>query len=146
MKKILIIILCVSFILTGCASESIDELNVTESGTSINSETEEFIIKLLFGNGEIYRGTASCIYYPKSDVSLSKYTYSITTPNHFNSLWITEDMYWQNSGVELSNGYFYSFSECYRTVYDEETKTIFLYLWRDEPYILEKTFFEKVDE
>lgn len=92
-----------------------------ENETTIQVETEtdnQWFLELHFGNGETYIA------------KVEKVVASTFAPRV----------------AFLDNGYRYSFEEGYKFEYDEDTNTYHLYLWRDEPYVLEKELFKKSEQ
>lgn len=121
----------------------------------VNAETVETknskaFLELHFSNGEIYRTKIKYIYYPNC------YSNDYGGKNNYINESFTDEYYYdpsklvpselQNSGAVLDNGWAYSFSDVITLTFDEETKTVAIYLWRDTPYELEKQVFEKVEE
>ena len=59
-----------------------------------------------------------------------------------------EDLYRSPHGATpvatLKNGYEYRLAEYYKYEHNKETNTWIVYIWRDEPYSLEKAYFKKI--
>ena len=92
--------------------------------SAINSEpsdqtelTETYAtVELYFGNGETYQFKAKTV-----------------VPSYGTPIAV------------LENNYKWRFAEAYKYEYDSETNTYKVFLWRDEPYKLEKECFEKIN-
>lgn len=133
------LILIVLLLTVGC--------NATGNAKETQKETKPAVLEVHFGNGEIYKCDIAYMYFPDNIPSTGGDVFEISSlhSEYFDpsKMPIAEI---QNSGVKLSNGCAYSFSETFALGFDKETKTVSMYLWREEPYRLEKEVFEKVEE
>ena len=93
-------------------------LATNKSSSSEQTELTEHLrtIELHFGNGEIYKAEAELV-----------------VPAHGAPIAI------------LENDRMWRFEEAYKYEYNRDTKTYKVFLWRNEPYDLEKEYFEKIN-
>lgn len=133
------LILMILLLTVGC--------NVTGNAKEAQKETKPAVLEVHFGNGEIYKCDIAYIYFPDDSLAIGSNVFDTSSLHgkYFDpSKMSIEEI--QNSGAKLSNGCAYSFSEAFALGFDKKTKTVSIYLWREEPYRLEKEVFEKVEE
>lgn len=108
----------------------------TSDESSITIATENlYFVEFVYGNGETWKGMLMDPY--------------ITLPDHprlkvtcFDSEFDPE---YQNGSIILPGNRPFSLSEAYDIQYDNETETLVVFLWRDEPYELEKDILKKIE-
>lgn len=121
-----------------------------QENTELEQEDDIAYLELHFGNGEIYRQEIVSLCLAEYYDGRHGRNYA-TYGDDYSFIGLSEMSYdnvfrLQNGFAKLPEGHIYSFSEAYKIIYDEETVTISLFLWRDEPYQLEKEVFEKIEK
>ena len=112
----MIIVATLMIIILCAASYIVNNQNNSIDTTETSQTNPTKYLEIHFGNGEVYKQEADFIVSPYSGTK-----------------------------AKLSNGYIYNLETGYKYSYNKETNTYVLYVWRDEPYTLEKELFEKIE-
>ena len=120
--------------------------NVPNSNDTATQEYPAAYLELHFGNSEIYSSEITEVAYVAD--SYSGYTYyaakSKWWPDNISEVVADRSYKVHHMIVRLPDNSEYGFSNVMSSSFDQDTNTIALYLWRDEPYILEKEKFVKL--
>ena len=119
-KLISIAVIIATLCIVGWICFSAGKQEAAQPDTEVSSETDAETtrwLELHFGNGEIYKQQITGTY--SSRLALQSF--------------------------KIADEYYYFIEDAYKMDYNKETNTYALYLWRDEPYQLEKELFEKVN-
>ena len=115
--------------------QTAENITGADENSTIVAVDDQYFVEFVYGNGETWRGGLMNPY--------------VTLPDHprlkvtcFDSEFDPE---YQNGSIILPGNRPFSLSEAYDMQYDQETKTLVVFLWRDEPYRLEKDILEKIE-
>lgn len=146
-KHVIAGILALSMLLSisviGCGSNLNASTELEESKTS---SEQELYLELHYENGTARRQEILCVSY--YSFWLDGSWVSDKDCHSFNELTFSNwwSYIWSNACAELPDGKIYAFSGAYDIQIDEESNTIHLYLWQDEPSTLEAEEFELVED
>lgn len=139
-----------------------------QSGTAETANTDPIYLEITFGNSEVLRTEVAYFMVPTSSPDeyngayggwdfCDGYTTTYYNGKNFSGIIANSDSVLSvgepsleeklkinklsTAGAILPNGMVYNFNEAYTVSVNNETRTVYISVWRDEPYPLERQYF-----
>lgn len=164
MKRIWFTILAAVFLLSGCGiTEASGADNKEDDITASASDKEQekpYSLELIFGNGEVLQKEMTLLavpgyrniggYHPQTYVEykyIALQDYETDKTEYLDSLFGLEPESNPKatslavSSAIFEDGTIYTFGDAYKAEVDRESRTLKVWLWRDEPYEQERQYF-----
>lgn len=146
MRKILLLfIISIMLFLTAC--DYPDPYYLPQNNGTEEVVTSPLYLEVVFGNGEALRTEVEYVAFPDYNLGKSDYcqgfTYILCSPDNIPYYDVSRHLnkFLHISYAKLLTGEKYSFTESYDVSFNEETSTVTIHVWRDEPYNTERDAF-----